>query len=70
MGLLQRNTQRNLQGNRKEVSELRSSNLSHNWQRLQVKQNNAVKTTTGCLRISDITDLHDETKILLVNKHN
>ena len=38
-------------------------------QRLQIKQNNTFRLTTGCLRVSNITYLY-ETRILPVEKHN
>ena len=40
-----------------------------NWQNLQVKQNNATGTIIGCVKMSDITHLLDETKVLLFRKH-
>ena len=33
-----------------------------NWQHLQIKQNNAMRTIIGCVKMSDITHLLDETK--------
>ena len=40
-----------------------------NWNHLQTKQNIAFRTTTGCVKISDINDLHNEGEMLPVKVH-
>ena len=45
-------------------------NLSDtNWQEIQAKQNEALRITTGCLKMSDIDHLHSESKILPAKDH-
>ena len=47
-----------------------SPNLSaSNWQRLQIPQNTALRTATGCHKMSSIAHLHQETKIMPVKEH-
>lgn len=40
------------------------------WNRLQVAQNVALRIATGCVRMTDIDDLHREAKELPVRNHN
>lgn len=40
------------------------------WNTLQVGQNNALRTITGCVKKSSITHLHDEVKMLPVQEHS
>ena len=40
------------------------------WNELQVAQNAALRTSIGCLKMSSITHLHAESKIMPVKEHN
>ena len=39
------------------------------WQKLQVVQNQALRVATGCLKMSNIDHLHQETKVLPLQPH-
>ncbi len=39
------------------------------WKNLQIAQNQALRTATGCHRMTDIDHLHNETKIMKVRPH-
>ena len=41
-----------------------------NWCRLQRAQNYALRISTGCLKMEDITELHQEARELPVHQHN
>ena len=41
-----------------------------NWKHLQTQQNNALRTITGCVKMTNISDLHNEGKVLPVKAHN
>ena len=41
-----------------------------NWRRLQQAQNSALRITTGCLKMADFADLHQEARELPVRQHN
>ena len=41
-----------------------------NWCRLQRAQNSALRNSTGCLRMADVIDLHQEARELPVRPHN
>ena len=41
-----------------------------NWESLQVAQNEALRTATGCFKMTDLGHLHTETKNMLVKDHN
>ena len=40
-----------------------------NWNILQIQQNIALRTITGCVQMTNIDDLHRETKFLPVKTH-
>ena len=41
-----------------------------NWNELEIAQNTALRLSTGCVKMSDISHLHHETKILPVKPHS
>ena len=41
-----------------------------NWSRLQRVQNSVLRIATGCLRIADVAELHQEARELPVCQHN
>ena len=41
-----------------------------NWKALQPAQNTALRTALGCTKMTDIDQLHNETKIMKVKDHN
>ena len=41
-----------------------------NWSRLQQAQNSALRITTGCLKMADVPELHQEARELPVRQHN
>ena len=41
-----------------------------NWSRLQQAQNSAPRITTGCLKMADVAELHQEARELPVRQHN
>ena len=41
-----------------------------NWSRLQWAQNSAQRIATGCLKMADVTELHQEARELPVRQHN
>ena len=41
-----------------------------NWSRLQRAQNSALRNSTGCLKIADVAELHQEAQELPVCQHN
>ena len=49
---------------------LEPSHKNTKWLRLQRAQNSALRVTTGCLRIADVAELHQEARELLVRQHN
>lgn len=40
------------------------------WRKLQTCQNSALRTITGCVKMSSIQHLHEETKVLTVKEHS
>ena len=46
------------------------SHRDTNWSQLQRAQNSALRTTTGCLKIVDIAELHQEAQELPICQHN
>ena len=44
--------------------------MDTNWIRLQRAQNSALRITTGCLKMADVAELHQEALELLVRQHN
>ena len=44
--------------------------MDTNWVRLQRAQNSALRITTGCLKMADVTELHQEAQELQVRQHN
>ena len=47
-----------------------TSHMDTNWSRLQRAQNSALRSTTGCLKMADIVELHQEARELPVRQHN
>ena len=41
-----------------------------NWSRLQLAQNYALRISTGCLKMADVAELHQEARELSVHQHN
>ena len=41
-----------------------------NWQHLQVQQNSALRTITGCVKMTSIEHLHNEVQMLPVREHS
>ena len=46
------------------------SHKDTNWSRLQRSQNSAQRITTGCLKMADVAELHQEARELPVRQHN
>ena len=46
------------------------SSRDTNWSRLQRAQNSALRIATGCLKMADVAELHQEAQELPVRKHN
>ena len=46
------------------------SHKDTNWSRHQRTQNSALRITTGCLKMADVAELHQEAKELPVRQHN
>ena len=46
------------------------SPMNTNWCRLQLVQNSALRITTGCLKMADVTELLQEARELPVRQHN
>ena len=41
-----------------------------NWDSLQTAQNNALRTATGCVKMTEVGHLHHETKVMPVKEHS
>ena len=46
------------------------SHKDTNWSRLQRAQNSALRITTGCLKMADVSELHQEAREQPVRQHN
>ena len=46
------------------------SHMDTNWSRLQRAQNSALRITTGCLKMADVAELHQEARELPVRQHS
>ena len=44
--------------------------MDTNWSRLQRAQNYVLRITTGCLKMADVAELHQEAQELPVRQHN
>ena len=44
--------------------------MDTNWSRLQMAQNTALRIFNGCLKMADVTELHQETRELRLRQHN
>ena len=44
--------------------------MDSNWSRLQRAINNALRITTGCLKMAVVIELHQEARVLQVRQHN
>ena len=52
-------------------SPIWSPSLSNtNWNELQIAQNNGLKTSLGCVKMSDVGHIHAESKMLPVKEHS
>ena len=46
------------------------SHKDTNWSRQQRAQNSALRINTGCLKMADVTELHQEARVKRVRQHN
>ena len=44
--------------------------MDTNWSRLQLAQNSALRIATGCLKMTDVAELHQKAMELQVRQHN